>query len=116
MEAKTKYSLNDSGKRIPFEVPENYFEDFAVRIGTMTTGKQVPVKRMIKPWIYMAAMFTGLLLMGNVLLNVHKSRVNQQNEAYEVYLMSQLDESVYYDYYLSTVATSDEPSHTDAVN
>jgi archaellum biogenesis protein FlaJ (TadC family) len=116
MEAKTKYSLKDSGTRIPFEVPENYFEDFASRIEAMTIDQQVPVKRMLKPWIYMAAMFTGLLLMGNIVLNVHKSRVNQQNEAYEMYLMSQLDESVYYDYYLSSVTAGDESAQTDALN
>lgn len=116
MEPTKRYSLEETGNRIPFEVPDNYFEEFSARIEAMTATQRVPLKRMIKPWIYMAAMFTGLLLAGNIVFQLHQSKsIQRDSEAYEVYLMSQLDESVYYDYYLSSVGTQ-ETTTTDEIS
>jgi hypothetical protein len=109
METKNKYSLNQIGNRNPFEVPENYFEEFAVHMDELIVPKETPLIRMMKPWLYMAAMFTGLLLVGNVLLQSHKSsQLQRQSEAYDAYLMSQLDESIYYDYYFTEVNAAEE--------
>lgn len=115
MEPTKRYSLEEAGNRVPFEVPENYFEDFAARMESLTAPQRVPLKRMMKPWMYMAAMFTGLLLAGNLFFQLYQSRsIQQESEAYEVYLMSQLDESVYYDYYLSSVGSHEESKSTEA--
>lgn len=108
METKTTNNFEKAGNRIPFDVPENYFEEFAARIDTLTGERHTPFKRMLKPWLYMAAMFTALLFAGNVLLNIHKSNRLEQSEDYEAYLISQLNESAYYDYYFSVVAASEE--------
>lgn len=106
MKTTNRYTLEQVGKRIPFDVPSTYFDEFSQRIESITTGQKVPFRKMMKPWMYMAAMFTGLLITGNVLLQVHKNKniQLQQAEAYEAYLLSQVDESVYYDYYFEEVA------------
>ena len=61
--------LKNLGKKNPFTVPENYFEDF-----TQELMNKLPVKeailpteeptlwQRIKPWLYMAAMFCGIML------------------------------------------------------
>jgi hypothetical protein len=108
METKNKYSFEDAGNRLPFEVPENYFNEFAARMEELTGNQKVPVKRMARPWLYMAAMFVGLFLIGNILLQVFKTNRINHTEAYEAYLLSQLDESVYYDYYFTEVAYWDD--------
>ena len=117
MEPTKRYTLEEAGHRIPFEVPDNYFEEFASRMESLTSDKRVPFTRMMKPWFYMAAMFVGLLFAGNIFFQLHKSQNKLQDaEAYEVYLMSQLDEAVYYDYVLSSVATTDESGSTEPIN
>ena len=62
----------------------------------------------MKPWMYMAAMFVGVLLIGNVLLQVHRDNTLEQAENYDAYVLSQLDQSLYYDYYFSEVGIQDE--------
>ncbi len=108
MEANTKYSLKDAGTRLPFDVPENYFDEFVVQMEQLTGNQKVPIKRMAHSWLYMAAMFIGLFFVGNILLQVFKTNRINHAEDYEVYLLSQLDESVYYDYYFSEVAYLDD--------
>ena len=55
------------GKQNPFSVPEGYFEGFADRIMEQLPereSREVPpitTWQRIKPWIYMAAMFCGLM-------------------------------------------------------
>lgn len=109
MEPTNPNSLKETGNRIPFEVPENYFEEFAARMDSLTTPQRVPFLRMVKPWIFMAAMLTGILLTGNLIFQLYQSKsIQQDSETYEAYLMSQLDESVYYDFYLSSETVQEE--------
>lgn len=105
METKSNKNLQETGNRIPFAVPDQYFENFALEMDSRISSQTVSVKRLVKPWIYMAAMFVVLLVMGNVLYSVYKDNRQQQSEMYEVYLMSQLDGSVLYDYYLSETSS-----------
>ena len=116
METKNKYTFEEVGNRLPFDVPENYFEEFAVRMEVLTGNQKVPVKRMAHSWMYMAAMFVGLFIIGNVLLQVFKSNRIKHTEAYEAYLLSQLDESVYYDYYFTEVAYWEDGLQNDTDN
>lgn len=59
--------LKKYGKKNPFTVPEGYFQDFSEKLMEQLPGKEVmsePEIRMwdrIKPWVYMAAMFVGLM-------------------------------------------------------
>ncbi len=57
------------GRKNAFKVPEGYFEDFAGRMmdrlpEKMPVGEEtVSLWMRVKPWIYMAAMFCGIMLM-----------------------------------------------------
>lgn len=60
--------LNRCGKENPFKVPEGYFENFAVQMMDQLpektpAGTAVTLWTRIKPWIYMTAMFCGIMLM-----------------------------------------------------
>ena len=60
--------LKKYGKKNPFTVPEGYFQNFNERLMEQLPEKEVisePEIRTwdrIKPWVYMAAMFCGLML------------------------------------------------------
>lgn len=66
METK-KQKLDDIDKKVPFKVPENYFYQFNQSIMAKLPEKEVTIHRKVtfwektKPWVYMAAMFIGLL-------------------------------------------------------
>ncbi len=64
--------LDQTGNKRPFSVPENYFEDFAVNIERRISSKKkvvtVPLFQKIKPYLYAAAMFAGILLVGDYLM------------------------------------------------
>lgn len=59
--------LKKYGKKNPFTVPEGYFQNFNERLMEQLLEKEVisePEIRTwdrIKPWVYMAAMFVGLM-------------------------------------------------------
>lgn len=63
LELQKKY-----GKQNPFSVPEGYFDHFAEELMNKLPEKEVktlPEIKMwdrVKPWVYMAAMFVGLML------------------------------------------------------
>jgi hypothetical protein len=69
---KDKYTLEELRDRDPFRVPEGYFEGF-----TETLMSRIPEKKplaekislytRVKPWLYMAAAFTGILVLFNVI-------------------------------------------------
>jgi hypothetical protein len=108
METKNTYRFDEMEPKLPFIVPENYFEEFAGRMDEQIAPQHTSLKRIMKPWLYMAAMFVGLLLVGNVLFQVHRNTTIEQAEQYEAYLISQLDQSLYYDYYFDEVAMKEE--------
>ena len=56
------------GTENPFSVPEGYFEDFTKRLMdqlpehiSIPTETKITTWQRIKPWLYMAAMFCGLV-------------------------------------------------------
>lgn len=59
--------LKKYGKKNPFTVPEGYFQNFNERLMEQLPEKEVISKPKIrtwdriKPWVYMAAMFVGLM-------------------------------------------------------
>ena len=61
--------LKNIGKKNPFTVPENYFEDFTQELMDKLPAKEaiLPIEKptlwqQVKPWLYMAAMFCGIML------------------------------------------------------
>lgn len=100
--------LNKTGNRIPFQVPENYFENFALEMESKIGNQQLTVKRLMSPWMYMAAMFVGLLVVGNVLFSVYKDNQKKHNEMYELYVTSQVDDSALMEYYYNSLMISEE--------
>lgn len=61
--------LNRCGKENPFKVPEGYFENFAEQLMDKLPEKapveapDITLWMRIRPWVYMAAMFCGIMLM-----------------------------------------------------
>ena len=63
-----KRLLEKFGRKHPFTTPEGYFDDFTARIMDTLPEKETPAEphitmwQRVKPWVYMAAMFCGLML------------------------------------------------------
>lgn len=109
METNNKNILKEIGNRNPFTVPEGYFEGFTLQMEARTSGsKTVYLRKIMRPWMYMAAMFLGMLLIGNVIFNVYKTSKQDNTEMYEMYVMSQMDNSVMIDYYVDQTENSAE--------
>jgi len=100
MKTNKHISLDEIGKELPFEVPSNYFEQFAVQMDEQIDFKPVTVRKLLKPWMYMAAMFVGILLLGQVFYNIYQNNTTKNAENYELYVLSQVDETVLMDYYV----------------
>jgi len=99
MNKKEKISLSEIGEELPFAVPENYFEDVATQIIAQTSGQRVPIRKMLHSWMYMAGMFVGVLLLGNIAYSVYQQNANLKFENYERYLLSQVDNVSLLDFY-----------------
>ena len=61
--------LQKIGKKNPFTVPENYFENFTQELMYKLPAKEAVLQteaptlwQRVKPWLYMAAMFCGIML------------------------------------------------------
>jgi hypothetical protein len=68
-----KYTLEDFRGRDPFRVPEGYFEGFTEAlmsripdIKSQPKGVTISLYDRIKPWLYMAAAFVGIIILFNV--------------------------------------------------
>jgi hypothetical protein len=107
MEKIDQKILQTYGNSNPFTVPEGYFEDFASDINSQIAAEQVTFKKLMKPWMYLAAMFVGVFLIGNVFYAIHQQNKNRDAELYEMYLMSQLDQTILYDYYPFSMTDDD---------
>ena len=94
------YNLGNTGNRKPFSVPENYFEDFANQFESQITLKRVSPIKLMRPWMYMAAMFLGIFALSRFAYNYYSESKIAQAENYELYVLTQLNniEAVgYYD-------------------
>lgn len=61
--------LRKVGTKNPFRVPDSYFEEFTPKLMDMLPEKEpmmpmpeVTLWQRVKPWIYMTAMFCGIML------------------------------------------------------
>ena len=77
------------GKEHPFKVPEGYFEHFHEQLmerlpeGAPVAAPTIKVSLMdrIKPWLYMAAMFVGIIFMVQGLMYVQETRLGTDSMA-----------------------------------
>jgi predicted RNA-binding protein len=101
MKNKMNISLDEVGNELPFKVPENYFEQFALQIETQVKPQHVAIIKLMKPWMYMAAMFVGVLILAQVFYTVYSNNNIKKTDRYESYVLSQVDESSLMDYYVN---------------
>jgi len=93
------------GKRLPYAVPENYFDNFAAQwsnVGQVAVARLVPISRIVRTWLYAAAMFAGVFFMGHFAYNIYNN--NKQNnlaENYELYMYSQVADTDIIEYCLT---------------
>lgn len=100
MKTNKHISLDDVGKELPFAVPEHYFEQFPLEMERKIAGKKKSVHKLLKPWMYLAAMFVGILIIGQIYYMVYQHNTSTKQENYESYVLSQVDESSLMDYYV----------------
>ena len=94
------------GNKLPYTVPENYFDNFAAQ---WTKGQAIVIPRseqtrhILRTWLYMAAMFVGVAFMGHFIYNSYNSSKQISiNENYELYIYSQIADTDIIDYYLTS--------------
>lgn len=100
MKQNRHISLDEIGKDLPFSVPEGYFDNFAQQMEEQIIEKRVSIPRLLKPWLYMVAMFTGVLLLGQVFYSLYQDNNGKITDSYESYILSQVHETSIMDYYL----------------
>lgn len=93
---------SEMDKRLPFSVPENYFEDFAKQIERKTGEPQAFRMKKRKSWLYAAAVFVGLVVIGGAYYSkTQEQHTDSYSDNYESYVLSQVDETSMMDYYVN---------------
>jgi hypothetical protein len=92
--------LENIGNELPFSVPENYFDQFALQIEGQIGYKHAHNHKIFKIWMSVAAVFVGVLIVGQVFYSTHQRNLAKNEENYESYVLSQVDESSLLDYYV----------------
>lgn len=113
--------LKKYGNVNPFTVPENYFDKFKNELMEKLPEKApiLPVKEIslwdrVKPWVYMAAMFCGLMLSVRILVGEPQTSFNsaQAEESEEIQQDKRLeliiDQAMMDDYELYTYLSEDD--------
>ncbi|MDR1683103.1 MAG: hypothetical protein LBS25_06925 [Candidatus Symbiothrix sp.] len=97
--------LDKIGNKNPFTTPEGYFDGLTDRIMSqlpernVESPKIIPLWDRVKPWMYMAAMFTGIALMINLFTHIHPKNT-------DLNLSSETDIEDFYQYYEDEIATA----------
>lgn len=107
------------GKKCPFKVPEGYFEHFHEQLmeslpesaPASAPAAKVTLMERIKPWLYMAAMFVGIVFMVQGLMYVHETRLEANSvTAFEEVYTEEADHfmssSLYNEYVLYSYLTT----------
>jgi len=102
---KKKILLKDISKVEPFKTPEGYFENFTNGIlsqlpdAVREDSRSVGMWHRMRPWIYMAAMFTGIALMIRLFVGVPGASGIKNYASQGLNLISSSDIDDYYSYY-----------------
>lgn len=108
MNNKPHISLQDIGTELPFSVPDHYFDDLADRMEAATAAQRPTLRHMMKSWLYMAALFAGVLLLGNLAYILYQRNTSLKLENYERYLLSQVDEGALIDFYYEDLTETEQ--------
>lgn len=95
----TFFEKSKIGNRKPFRVPDNYFEHFATNLDAVIAPSRVSPFVLIRPWLYMVALFVAVFFLVKVAYNLHSEKQIAQSNEYELYVLTQVNdmESVVYD-------------------
>ncbi len=69
---KGNNKLDQLKGRQPFRIPEGYFEGFAEDLmshlpeKSVAKAKKISLSERVKPWLYMAAAFAGIMILFNI--------------------------------------------------
>ena len=112
--------MQQFGKKQPFSTPEGYFECFHEQLmsrlpeaePTMAPTVKITLMTRIKPWIYMAAMFMGIIFMVQGIMYVQQTQMASNSIALEDIYTEEADQFMYsslYDEYVlySYLTTND---------
>ena len=98
------------GNKLPYTVPENYFDNFVAQWSkeqAVAVPRVVQMRHVARTWLYMAAMFVGVFFMGHFIYNSYNSHNSgiQDNLAdnYELYMYSQITDTDVIDYCLTAL-------------
>ena len=85
---ETKPNILDAlNRKNPFKVPKGYMEGLTEQIMAgipevlPVEAKVVSMRDRIRPWLYLAAVFTGLLIFFKVFINTVSQEIDQQDDA-----------------------------------
>lgn len=99
-------SFDNIGAKLPFTVPENYFEQFANQFDDQIAVKPVPILKLMRPWLYFAAMFIGIFFMSKIGYTVYQNNKTTNAENYDLYVISQVNDAEIFDYLSSLDANN----------
>lgn len=85
-------NLSEIGNRVPFTVPENYFEQFAIQFDGRIGTEQKPAYKLVRSWMYIAAVFLGVIFLSRFAYNAYNESKAQASENYELYVMTQVND------------------------
>ena len=112
--------LQQIGKKNPFQVPDNYFDNFTKEVmqklpekeKVMMKPEELTLWDKVKPWVYMAAVFIGAALIIRVASTDAPTDMDSDTIAAEEvemeYLTDMLEDSMLDDYSLYVYLTADD--------
>jgi len=100
MKTNKNILIDELSRELPFSVPENYFNQFALQVEEQIGFKKSIVPKKIKQWMYVAAMFIGIMIMGQIFYTVNQNIATRNAQNYESYVLSQVDENSIADLYV----------------
>lgn len=109
---KANFNFEEKSKINPFEVPNGYFEEFALKIEQQIQPKIMPMRvsfmERTKPFLYAAAMILAIFTIGTVFMNNFlKSNISENqpvaayDEASDQMFLEELSEDAMIDYILA---------------
>ncbi|MDR0828549.1 MAG: hypothetical protein LBN95_00345 [Prevotellaceae bacterium] len=103
-----KFSLENNSPSNPFDVPDGYFESFALKIEQQITPRKIPLWQKTRPYLYAAAMFALVFTMGTIFvkntdITADKTPVIAYDENTNELMLEGIDEDVLIDQILANV-------------